>query len=376
MKKEEAWRHFNATVVEDVTAEHIRRLHAYYIEHKDALTREWLEAFGAFCLKIRTMQEKGEKSPIGFIVCSMLRTSLLSGTYTDKLQAYDSTWFLDASECEADYSAAWAFRFWEQWKHDLNARRKAYVDAISESQVERLALQKAPLFHLYVHHLIRYAMPRLLTMEELRSFTTAGHFEIRAGEYMDMSEQLYREERQAKDPIQALKWLKKKEELAYVYETIPAIDGSGADFAGLDFRYTVFRQADLTGSDMRFCIAMGTRFEACNLREADVRASCLYDADLRNCDLQGADLSEIHANQNTWDAEQCRYYGIEGINFTGANVAGASFAYAELAGAYFIDAIVDDADFTGANLDGALFSKEAAERLVLDESQRRSIRWV
>ncbi|AKG36441.1 pentapeptide repeat-containing protein [Paenibacillus durus] len=375
-RKKEAWVHFKEHVAAPLIAEHVQKLHHYYVQHRDELGEELLEAFRPLWSEIASAQLHGDKGAIGYVICSMLRTSIHLGTYTNRLDAYDGSWFLDTTPCSSLYDTRWVFHHLEKCVSAMHARRPEYQGAVHPQQIEQLALQSASLYHRYVFHLFRKVMPRLIQQEEFIRLRKEEHFEIRVGEYLDISETVYVQEPLPTEKKTVRRWMEQKKERDYVYRSISSADCSQGCYTGMDFRYTHFTKVDFSRSDMGASLWMGIRFEQCNLEAATVRGSILYDAVFSRCNLRGVDFSETLGNQHTWDERLCQFYGIEGVDFSGSDLSRACFRDAGLEGANFIGAQLDGTDFTGAALKGAMFSASAAEYGNWNEQQRKEIEWV
>ncbi|KJD42586.1 pentapeptide repeat-containing protein [Paenibacillus terrae] len=375
-RKQEAWVHFKEQVAAPLMAEQVRKLHHYYGQHRDELEENLLQSLQSLWNKIAFEQLHGGKGSIGYVICSMLRSSIHLGTYTNRLDAYDSTWFLDPPPCSSPYDTRWAFSPLEECVHALHAKRREYQGAIHPQQIEQLALQSASLYHRYVFHLFHRVIPRLVQQKEFIQLRKENHFEIRVGEYLDTSETVYVQEPIPTDAKTIRRWMEKRNEFDYVYRSISSADCSQGNYTDMDFRYTHFKEMDFSKSDMNAGLWMGTRFEQCNLKETNVQGSILYDAVFSRCHLGGANFSATVGNQHTWDEQACQFYGMEGVDFSGSDLSGACFRHARLEGANFVDAQLEGTDFTGAVLKGALFSASAAKQGNWSDQQRNEIRWL
>jgi hypothetical protein len=108
-----------------------------------------------------------------------------------------------------------------------------------------------------------------------------------------------------------------------------------ADLRGANLCEANLREADLRGANLR----------GANLRGADLRGANLRGADLYGADLRGADLREANL----------READLRGANLRGANLRGADLREADLCGANLREANLRGADLYGAeNADYAI----------------------
>lgn len=376
MVSEEVCHEFKEHIATPLLSYYVRQLHVYYLEHRVQLGKELLKAWGRLCSEAVRQQRSRGKESVGYILCSMLRTSIHTGSGIDRLDAYDGTWYFDPQECCASYDASWIYKPWKQYVQDMLTRRQEYKGAISTVYIERLALGETSYFHRYVHHLFRSVLPELLEQEAFVQLQLSDPFEIRVGEYMDSSEGIYHRAASQLENKAVRRWLERRKELDYVYRTIPPADCSQGDFAELDFRYSVLQKVHFDNSKLEKGVWLGTRFEGCSMREANAQRCFLYDAVFKDCDLREADFSGAMGNQYTWDEQEKMYYGMEGVDFGGSDLTGANFRGAMLEGARFDGAVLKETDFTGASLKDAVFAREAWGQTAWSERQLAEIRWV
>ena len=101
----------------------------------------------------------------------------------------------------------------------------------------------------------------------------------------------------------------------------------------------------------------------------------MFDADFRNCSLEGAQFDEIIGTCNVFSAPKGMFFGVHGVRFQGANLRKASFRRAKLAGD-FTNAELNEIDFTGAELSGSLMLRSDESAVILTDEQRMGICWV
>lgn len=75
------------------------------------------------------------------------------------------------------------------------------------------------------------------------SWSNAGIVEVRVGEYLDISESVYRKDSDPTDETEIRKWLAERIEGAYGYGALERLDLAGGDYSEMDFRYSAFARA-------------------------------------------------------------------------------------------------------------------------------------
>jgi hypothetical protein len=378
MKRAEAWEHFVTNYARSTAGKKIMELEHYFTQHRDELITEFLESFREICLKIKAMQVAEAKGKIAWITYSMLRTAIVDRRPVYLVEACDQQWFLDPVECRTRYQAGWAFQFLDQLGTELAEQLKSlYLHQIDRTKPERYLLQEAEKYHQYVIRLARYAMPRAVQLPEFQAIAKEAEFAVRVGEYMDSSEVVYRESRRIKDLAAAEPRLEVIEEgLASIYGALTGLNLTQGDYWGIGLEYADLSGSDLSHSQMQYSTLTGAKFNRCSLVGIDLDEALIYEADFGECDLQGANLTNVVGAAGLIDAEEWYVPGFLPVNFSGANLEDANFKDAKLRGAIFSGANLKNVNFEGANLENAVFSREDSEHLNLDEGQRKQIVWV
>jgi hypothetical protein len=375
MNRKEAWAHFSENYAQANSLEKILQFEDEYWLRRDEFVPEFLESFRQICLKISPMQLNKEKAKISRITYSILRTGIVERQPAYLVEASDKDWFLDFVACHAKYHPAWAFRNLYQLEMELAPKAKLYLDQIKPSQLERHLLQEAGKYHRYVVSFIRYAMPQAIKLPEFQAIQKEPQFTVRVGEYLDISEIVYREDHRVKDSAAAKTWMQSYDGLAYAYEVFANLDLSGGDYWGINLKYADLRGSNLAQSQMQFCTLTGAKLNQGSLAGSDLSESLIFEADFGECDLRGADFTKTQGAAGISDRANWVQPGFEAVNFRGANLEGANFQNADLRGAIFSEAHLLNVNFAGASLTNAVFPKEASEYLNLTEEQRRQIIW-
>lgn len=366
MNKAEAIVHLQQEILEPVLQDHLSSLRVYIMEHQNSLIQSFVESMRQLCLKAELAQQELGKEPISILHCSMLRTSILDGSYTCLLEAYSDQWYWDEVECLHTYDATWAFQSLTPLKELLHIEMRRYGGVLNASDAERMMLQSAGRFNAYVTAIARLAVPHMLNLKEMERLHRGDQFQIRVGEYKDWSEPVYVRDYRYRDIQNIRKKLTLAEGLECAYADYTSLSLTEGLFDHVDIRYSDFSLADLSKSDLRGAVLIGTRWEQSDLSGADLRGALLMDTVFRECSLLGANLCDVS------DGASMEFHegvlGLQGICFAGANLEGADLRGAQLF----------HADFQGARLSQAQIWLHDREQYthVLSEEQIESIRWV
>ncbi|MBC2580554.1 pentapeptide repeat-containing protein [Clostridium sp. DJ247] len=373
MKKEEALQHFKENYVKEKSIQKMLLLEEYFHKHKEELALDFIKSFKNICIKIREMQLTKEKEKIAYITYSMLRTEILEKNFVHIIEAFNSFWFFDQKECEVKYDASWAFKFLDHLWTELEEQRKVYMNLITSSDIEKIILKEAEKYNQYIIALGRYALEKAAALKEFQDIEKEQELEVRIGEYMDVSEIVYKEDLREKASEEIKAWLEEKLPYKYVNEILRNLDLSKGNYEGIDLRYAELHGSNFSNSSMKNCILIGTKFNGCFLNNVDFSQSFINAADFTNCKLNNAIFKEVQAysglgNESTWEIP-----GYMAVNFQGADLEGADFQNAILKGAIFKGANLKGANFKGAYLQDAVFLKEDLDKLPLEEEQIKLI---
>jgi|GEM_PF-860030 len=367
MNKEEALTHFHQVVLEPAIHHALLNLRSYVVEHSEKLIQAFVESIRQLCIQAKIDQEQQGKSSVAFLHCSMLRMSLVNGSYACLLEAYSESWYWDGIGCFHEYDATWAFAPLNKLQESLFGDMKRYGGKLNASDAERLILQAAGRFNAFVVAIARMAVPHILALQEMQALDRSDRFQIRVGEYKDWSEPVHIREGDHRIIQHIRKKLSGADGLENAYGNYTSLSLPEGSFDHVDVRYPDFSDADFRKCSFRNSVLIGTKWHQSNLSETDLRGSVLTDASFQGCNLKGANLSETSDGGNG-DGFATTALGIQGISFERANLENADLRGANLA----------QADFKEANLTGAqvwLHDREKYEDLWSDE-QRASVRWV
>lgn len=195
MNREEALAHFETTYVRPMSLAQLRALAEEYRVRRDELARSFVAVFREVCVKAGGMQASGEKAPLAYITCALLRTALADGLPSHRISAQDGSWYLDPVECKVKYDASWAFCYLDALGMELEAQRRQYLNLIVAPDIDGIKRREAGRFNQFVVALARYAMPHAVASPEFRALARVAEFEVRVGEYRDWTEAVYKEAR-------------------------------------------------------------------------------------------------------------------------------------------------------------------------------------
>ncbi|MDE1150829.1 MAG: pentapeptide repeat-containing protein [Azospirillaceae bacterium] len=136
-----------------------------------------------------------------------------------------------------------------------------------------------------------------------------------------------------------------------------ALDLSNTDLGALSLNNADMRQCNLTRAGLSQVPGWaGAKFEGATLRHANLAGRHLAGADWTKADFTGTNLSDIDAIGAHMPGAIFDGAILTGRKFTGAHLAGATFKGATLDHADFTDADLTGADFTHATLVGCVFT--------------------
>jgi len=369
------WLDFAERYGNDICQKKIMELERYYQDHREDCVSDFRESFRQICLKIKAMQLSNEKDKIGYLTYSMLRTAILRKKPIYLIEATNKEHFFDREECWGEYDPGWAFRFLDELEIELEEKRKLYLGQIAKPNIEQLKLQETPKYHRYVICFLRYVMPQAVLLPEFQEIDKEEKLEVRAGEYLDSSEVVGKVNRQTKEPGSIKSLLEDGNGTVYECETFTALNLAQGNYWGINLCYCDLRGSDLSNSQMQYSVLTGTKLNRAMLQGTNLSESLIYEADFGESILKGANFYRAQGPSGVNAAENWKAPGYFGVSFQKANLEGVNFKDANLKGANFTGANLKDVNFEGANLEKAVFLKETADSLDLDETQKNSIVW-
>ncbi|MDR9857319.1 pentapeptide repeat-containing protein [Paenibacillus sp. VCA1] len=373
----ELWQQFLEQEVLPLRNAKIHELHNYYLAHKREILEGIVSLFDAFCNQVKQQQERGELQACSTLHVSLMRTRLKQGDPAYMLHASDRNSEGDAASTGFLYDAGWIYRYMDQWLEECENARRRYMNRIDRAVFETWQTGQLYPFHVYMVHAVRYAMDVIRELDSFKGIGKDLQFEVRVGEYRDheVTESVFRINGIQRSPVTCKGWLESRLPDEYIYEHIAGVNLMQGDYRGLNFNYARFEKAVLTGSRMEGASLLGTRFEQCRCEHVDYGKTLLYDTDFRGCDLTGARFDGALGGRDAFVETHGLLFGMNGVQFQGANLSQASFRYAKIAGD-FTGADLEHADFTGADLTGSRMLAQDRFRVKLTSEQRAAVEWV
>lgn len=354
----------------------IKRLKKDIISNFDSVQAEFIESFVRLCDKIVFMQSNKEKREIAYINYSLLRTQIINNKYSYLISAYDDRWYSDESICEELYDASWALKYLDEYEAELNFHRKKYIDQITFRDVQKLKLELALEYHQFILQLARKTIIKAIETTAFKNVLKSIKFDVRVGEYFDISESIYVNDNTTKDSSKTKILLEKKYPLAYVYEHYKNLDLSGGDYGINDFTYAFFEKCNLKDSRFENTILRGTRFQYCKLKGSKFGNSIIIGADFNNSDLVGSDFCNCNTNIY-FVVEDLENPLFERISFQNANLKGSDISYSNMAGTDFSNANLEGCNFKNTYLKAAIISKRYQQgETLFSPQQKEVIHWV
>lgn len=192
MSREKALEEFKSGYVRMKNTEKVLELKEYFDKNKDKLALEFIESLKNMFIKIYEMQSKNSKGKIAYITYSMLRTEILQKNYMYLVEAFDKSWFLDDKRCSINYDSTWAFKFLDEFEEALEKKRIEYMNLITSADVEKIKLEEAQNYNYFIKELAKYSLENSKEIEEFEKIDKEEKMQIRVGEYMDVSEVVYK----------------------------------------------------------------------------------------------------------------------------------------------------------------------------------------
>lgn len=358
--------------------EQIKALLREYLQHQDEIVADIVNVIDRLCLDTLERQKQGEIQACALIRISLLRTSLLENTMTYVLEivedeGVDVTFHLTHHR----YEATWIYHHLRSWQDNCQVELKRYIGAIHPWSLDSWIQKEMSPFQDYMIHAVRYATTKIRELASHQALLQGDTFEIVVGEYGDaiLGESVYFNNQIQKSDEDTKKWLQKGVVDEYIYSHILGVDISAGEYGASEWNHLRAEQVNLSRSNLRESVLVGTKFQQCNCQFCDFTGSILYDADFRGSDLEGACFDFVMGEREQINASESMIFGIYGVQFQGANLKGASFREAKIAGD-FRYADLQNVDFTGANLTGSKMLLQDGKVLKLSEAQMLQVTWL
>jgi|GEM_PF-1309698 len=359
--KAEALEHFGRVYVQERVWKKLMQAEEYYHRHYGELKDGFLRSFQAIVEEIRRRQAVGALGPVGYIQYSMLRSALLAKRPTHRIDVYNEKWYFDSTqkECQGEYDGSTIFNFLDELVDELDEPRKRYFGVISPADLELIKRQEAAKFNQFIIHLAGQALRQAEKEGQIPEFTKANEFEVRVGEYYDLSEVVYKEDLREKDAEEIKEWLEDKHQDQYVAAVLRNLDLSAGDDEGIDLRRVDMCGSDFSGSNLQKCLLINSCLSGCTMVQTDFSHALIHEADFQDANLSRAVFQGVDGACGIRAAVVTGIFSLTGVNFAGANL--------------------EAADFTGAALPGKVIDLEkdmVRVHLAIDQKQdKETARW-
>ncbi|MEC0181027.1 pentapeptide repeat-containing protein [Paenibacillus peoriae] len=330
----------------------------------DGFIEEWMKPFRSLCMKMQEMQSAGNKRPVAYIHVSWLRSWLRQGKMLCSLEAYDDTWYLDRSSCMEIFEVPWLSDHVTMYYQAIESSRKLVDKNIPHTESFRILMEDTAIAGQYVVHIVRAIASRMVACAEFQQVLRADDFRIRAGEYIDLSEDIWVELNESADATAVRQRLESKDGSLHRYQDWRGLHLGGGNYENSDLAYTHLAGSHLSHSCFRKSICVGVDFSNSQMQQVDLAQSVIYDANFSGCDLQGANFQEAAGGEPIILEDQV--LGSFGVSFAGANLQDANLLFADLA----------HACFQNANMNGAKVIASQSASWSLSEEQKQQIMWM
>ncbi|WP_438347715.1 hypothetical protein ACP8HI_18855 [Paenibacillus sp. FA6] len=162
-----------------------------YKERQEQIDRSLYESFNDLLVKASTLHEQGDKGEIRYIYCSYLRTSVMENKAMYRLDAYDSKWYLDSTECSTTWEASFMFEPLFKRMEMLEQEKKHYARKITSMDIEEVKQIEGYKYHLLTKELIKEQLPFIMDKCHFNHIIDDSGLIVAVGEYRDESEMVF-----------------------------------------------------------------------------------------------------------------------------------------------------------------------------------------
>ena len=372
MTETEAIEHFTETFVDKLHLQKMSELDESIEDSFSSIEQGILEAFSKLFVEL----VKTEKET-AYITVSLLRSSIKNEGVRCLLSAYGYKWYVDKEPVEAYYEAAWLLQPLHEFDKALDIERKKYFGKITSEDTKNIKWGKLEDYKAILVLMFRRVIGCVIQLEEYQNIKKHSQFEIRVGEYYDVTESIWLENNKEfpADEIRAI--LERQYFIHTVYQHYKSLDLSNAKYNRANFMYTRFECVNFRCSTMVGCVLLGTKFVDCDLEGADLRGCYIWFGDFTGCMLKQANLSFVNCGVEI-EAGQLEKKIFIRTCFAGADLSGANLSNGVFSGFDFRGAKLENCDMTNAVLAKTLIDKhyKDAEALLLTDEQRSEVIWV
>ncbi|WP_338555020.1 hypothetical protein [Paenibacillus sp. KS-LC4] len=188
MTREEALADFMERHVFDRWQEDVLLVNDIYEQHQEEMDAELARAFEALCVRAAELQAAEEQGKLKYIYISYLRTSIMEGHCTYRMDAYDERWLMDTSGCTASWEPAFLFAPMFERVKRLEPEIVAYARKVTLMDLDDIRQLEAEKCHTLAVEFVRGQMEKLIELEAFTALAKAEGWAIAMGEYRDQTE--------------------------------------------------------------------------------------------------------------------------------------------------------------------------------------------
>ncbi len=137
-----------------------------------------------------------------------------------------------------------------------------------------------------------------------------------------------------------------------------------------EYEDCIFKNCDLSESDLNTYIFTDCEFVNCNLSNTNIQGTAFRDVKFINCKLMGIQFSECNLFSLTFTFEDCI---LDFSSFYLLKIKNTLFKNCRLIQADFVEAELNNSNFINCDLSGAMFERTNLEKVNLSSSFNFSI---
>lgn len=204
-----------------------------------------------------------------YLVFHLLRTRIIEHNYQYEVRIYNQEWYLEEGIYVGEFNVEFIYHHYEKLWNQLIRERLKYVRKINEADIHFIMLETIGEFHPYIIRFLREHIMAVIHTEEYISLTKGNRFVIKTGEYLEIGDFVFVEEKY-KDYTKLVEWLdQQKEGEEYTFEDLSGIALKDKQYTNLDLRYVNFSNARFENVTFRKCKLEGVRFDGCDMDEVE-----------------------------------------------------------------------------------------------------------
>lgn len=167
-----------------------------FLASKDHIIESLSASIRQLCLEASKQQAAGSKGPAAHLCISFLRTNILDDKWQYRLDLYDEKFYLDRSECTANFEMDFVWKHLKTRLTQLSAIVNAgmYANKIRERHINQVKLGMAEQYHQIAMICTKLVIEEAIKVPEYRDLPKVQNFKIAMGEYLDQNMLVYEEQ--------------------------------------------------------------------------------------------------------------------------------------------------------------------------------------